>query len=112
MHAFSCVGLKAHQQGHRPSGLNTAGDHGDVLGFPGSFLVNLYTVLQLLTEMGRRIFTLLLVVPARPMSCKMQRPHTALAGLEDRSRSSIIQEKNIINNLFRSKVLDSEVRSS
>lgn len=89
MHIFSCVALKAHQQGHRPSDLNTTGEHG----FPGSFLVNLYTAPELLTEMGRRLFTLFLVVPARLMSCKIQRPHTGPAGLEGRSRSSIIQEK-------------------
>lgn len=93
MHTFSCVALKAHQQGHGPSALNITGDHGDIHGFPGSFLVNLYTVLELLTEMARRIFTQFLVVPARLMSCKMQRPHTVLARLEGRSRSSIIQEK-------------------
>lgn len=76
--------------------------------------MNLYTALESLTEMGSRLFTLFLVVPAKLMSCKMQRPLTAPAGLEGRTRFSIIQEKNIIiiNNLFRSKVMRSQIRSS
>lgn len=57
MHTLSCVALEAHQHGHD---LSTAGDQADVHGFPGGFVVNLYTAPELLTEMGRRVFTLFL----------------------------------------------------
>lgn len=93
MHIFSCVALKAHQRGHGPSDLNTAEDQADVHGSPDGFVVNLYTALELLTEMGRRLFTLFLVVPARLMGYKMQKPHAVPAGLEGTCIFNIIQEK-------------------
>lgn len=93
MHILSYGALKAHQQEHRPSDLNTAGDQADAHGFPGGFVVNLYTALEVLAEMGSRLFTQFLGVPARLMCYEMQRPHTAPVGLEGRSRFSTTQEK-------------------
>lgn len=55
--------------------------------------MNLYTALELLTEMGRRLFTLFLVIPARLMNYKIQKPHAVPAGLEVICIVSIIQEK-------------------
>ena len=89
---FSYVTLKAHQQQHRPSDLNTAGDQADAQCFPGHFVMNACAALEVLTEMGRRLCTLCLAVPARLVRYMMQRPHSAPAGLEGTNSFSTIQE--------------------
>lgn len=111
------MALKAHWQEHRPSDLNAAGDQADVQHFPGRFVVNTYTALEVLTEVGRRLCTLCLAVLARLVRYTMQRLHSAPAGLEGTNSFSTIQESVVTNekqndNLLRPKVKHSEVRSS